>query len=133
MPEPDTPFRKKCRITWAALIKAVYEVDPLKCPSCGGAMKIVGFIEKRQTDAIQKILRHCGLWKNVQPRPPPLPSHSREPEVLERFLDYGFSSQPASELCLLKKSPATTMPGRSKTVCFRLLHVLFCFKNETSG
>jgi hypothetical protein len=40
MPETDTPFRKKCRITWAALIKAVYEactepgrsVDPLKCP-----------------------------------------------------------------------------------------------------
>jgi hypothetical protein len=27
-PEPDTPFRRKCRITWAALIKAVYEVDP---------------------------------------------------------------------------------------------------------
>jgi hypothetical protein len=32
MPESDTPLRKKCRITWAALIKAVYEVDPLKCP-----------------------------------------------------------------------------------------------------
>jgi hypothetical protein len=31
MPEPDTPFRRKCRMTWAALIKAVYEVDPLKC------------------------------------------------------------------------------------------------------
>ena len=30
--EPDTPFRRKCRMTWAALIKAVYEVDPLKCP-----------------------------------------------------------------------------------------------------
>lgn len=32
MPETDTPIRKKCRITWAALIMAVYEVDPLKCP-----------------------------------------------------------------------------------------------------
>jgi len=38
--EPDTPFRRKCRIApalsrvyaWAAPIKAVYEVDPLKCP-----------------------------------------------------------------------------------------------------
>ena len=30
--EPDTAFRKKSRMTWAALIKAVFEVDPLKCP-----------------------------------------------------------------------------------------------------
>jgi hypothetical protein len=33
MPEPDTGFRLKCRMTWAALIKCVYEVDPLKCPT----------------------------------------------------------------------------------------------------
>jgi hypothetical protein len=30
--ESDTAFRRKCRMTWAALIKLVYEVDPLKCP-----------------------------------------------------------------------------------------------------
>jgi hypothetical protein len=65
--EPDTPFRRKCRMTpvvssvepWAALIKAVYEVDPLKCPKCGGTMKIVGFIEEVAT--IEKILRHCSI------------------------------------------------------------------------
>ena len=68
MPETDTPFRRKCRITWAALIKAVYEVDPLKCPKCGGTMKIVGFIE--EAVIIEKILRHCNLWKQVS-RPPP--------------------------------------------------------------
>ena len=39
--EPDTAFRRKCRMTWAALIKCVYEVDPLKCPKCGGQMKII--------------------------------------------------------------------------------------------
>jgi hypothetical protein len=32
MPEPDTAFRRKCRMTWAVLIKCVFEVDPLKCP-----------------------------------------------------------------------------------------------------
>ncbi|MBD3321216.1 MAG: IS91 family transposase [Chitinivibrionales bacterium] len=32
MDEPDTPYRCKSRMTWAALIKAVYECDPLKCP-----------------------------------------------------------------------------------------------------
>ena len=67
--DPDTPFRKKCRITWAMLIKAVFEVDPLKCPKCGGSMKIVSFIE--EPVVIRKILKHCNLWKDP-PRPPPL-------------------------------------------------------------
>jgi hypothetical protein len=56
-------------MTWAALIKCVYEVDPLKCPKCGVQMKIVGFIEEPLV--IEKILRHCELWKESAPRPPP--------------------------------------------------------------
>ena len=35
-PEPLTGYQMKCRITWAALIKCIYEVDPLECPKCGG-------------------------------------------------------------------------------------------------
>jgi hypothetical protein len=63
-PEPDTAYRRKCRMTWAALIKCVYEVDPLKCPKCGGEMRIISFIEE---DVVtEKILRHCGLWINQQ-------------------------------------------------------------------
>ena len=50
------------------LIKRVYEVDPLTCGQCGGQMKVVSFIEPPQTEVIERILRHCGLW---QPRPPP--------------------------------------------------------------
>ena len=49
--------------TWAMLIKRVYEVDPLECPQCGGAMKVISFIERRQQDVIERILRHCGLWE----------------------------------------------------------------------
>jgi hypothetical protein len=30
---------------WAELIRKVYEVDPLLCPSCGGQMSIIAFIE----------------------------------------------------------------------------------------
>ena len=26
-------------------------------------MKIIGFIERRQQDVIERILRHCGLWE----------------------------------------------------------------------
>jgi hypothetical protein len=31
---------------WARLIKQVYEVDPLVCSRCGGAMRILAFIEQ---------------------------------------------------------------------------------------
>ncbi len=63
--------------TWAMLIKRVYEVDPLCCPHCGGAMKVVAFIEPPQGDVIERILRHCGLW---QPRPPPSESSVHDAE-----------------------------------------------------
>ncbi len=70
--EEDTPLRKVCRSRWAALIKKVYEVDPLKCPKCGGQMRIISFIEKKdQMDVIEKILRHCKLWVEPEERAPP--------------------------------------------------------------
>ena len=45
------------------LIKRVYEMDPLACPRCGGQMKVIAFIQPPQRDVIEKILRHCGLWR----------------------------------------------------------------------
>ena len=44
--DEQTPYRKQCRMRWAALIQRVYEFDPLECPKCGGEMKIISFIEK---------------------------------------------------------------------------------------
>jgi hypothetical protein len=39
-PLPDTDSdRKPVSKSWARLIKKVYEVDPLKCPKCSGAMQ----------------------------------------------------------------------------------------------
>ncbi len=50
--------------TWAMLlIKRVYEVDPLECPQCGGQMKIISVTERNQSQMIERILRHCGLWE----------------------------------------------------------------------
>ena len=56
-------------MTWATLIKCVFEVDPLTCPKCGGTMKIVSFIE--EDNVIRKILKHGDLWKEPVERPPP--------------------------------------------------------------
>jgi hypothetical protein len=86
--------------TWAMLIKRVYEVDPLECPHCGGQMKIVSFIERRQQEVIERILRHCGLWEGplrtlATARAPPLapaPSSTAPGELAlvpdGEFLDY---------------------------------------------
>jgi hypothetical protein len=56
---------------WAALIQRIYEIDPLKCPKCGGEMKFISFIEKHQADVIEKILKHCDLWHGRHNRGPP--------------------------------------------------------------
>ena len=69
-----SPTARDARKGWAALIKLikqVYEADPLCCPKCGSAMKIIAFIERHQTDVIDKILQHCGLWKEQAARAPP--------------------------------------------------------------
>lgn len=85
--EEDTPYRKLCRMRWAALIKRVYEVDPLLCPKCGGEMKIIAFIEKRnQAEVIEKILKYCGIWDRAPPRPSP--AEDNPPEQPELELEY---------------------------------------------
>jgi hypothetical protein len=59
-------------LTWAAMIKKVYEVDPLKCPKCSWQMRIISFLEKKdQADVIEKILKHCKLWVEPEERAPP--------------------------------------------------------------
>ncbi|MBI4024284.1 MAG: hypothetical protein HY360_04840 [Verrucomicrobia bacterium] len=55
-PEDGSHFARQCRQRWAALIKQVYEIDPLICPQCGGRMRIIAFIERRQEEVIRKNL-----------------------------------------------------------------------------
>jgi len=50
------------------MIKKVYDVDPLICPSCGGQMRIIAFIEDH--NAIDRIIRHLKLTFAAE-RPPP--------------------------------------------------------------
>jgi len=88
-PESLTEFQVKQRLTWAALIKCVYEVDPLECPNCGAQMKIVGFIERDNPVLIKILLTAAGLWREPAPRPPP-PEPAAEPEAPERVLDYEY-------------------------------------------
>ncbi len=68
--EDLTDYQKSCRKRWAALIRKVYEVEPLICPKCGAKMKIVSAIEDDIT--IQKILSHLGLLHPASRSPPPV-------------------------------------------------------------
>ncbi|MCJ7498777.1 transposase, partial [bacterium] len=54
---------------WAEMIRKVFEVDPLLCPSCGGQMKIISFIEDPK--AIDRIIRHLKLTFDSERPPPP--------------------------------------------------------------
>ncbi len=49
----------------ARLIKKVFNIDPMICPSCNGNMKIISFIEDQRT--VKKILMHLDLWMNHDP------------------------------------------------------------------
>jgi len=53
---------------WAEMIRKVFEVDPLVCPHCGGAMKVIAFL----TDyaVVDRIIDHLKLTF-VADRPPP--------------------------------------------------------------
>ena len=68
---PHAPSAREARKRWAALIKQVYETDPLTCSKCGSTMKIIGFIERHQGEVLEKLLRHCGLWEEAPARAPP--------------------------------------------------------------
>jgi hypothetical protein len=53
---------------WAAMIRKVYEVDPMTCPKCGGMMKIVAFLT--DFSVVDRIIDHLKLTF-VAAKPPP--------------------------------------------------------------
>jgi hypothetical protein len=50
------------------MIRKVYEVDPLTCPRCGGAMRVVAFLTEHAV--VDRIIDHLKLTF-VAERPPP--------------------------------------------------------------
>ncbi len=53
----------------AQLIKRIYEVDPLVCPTCGSEMKVIAFITEH--DVVDAILRHLAGRESQGARAPP--------------------------------------------------------------
>ena len=79
-----------------ALLKRVFEVDPLEYSQCGSRMKSISFIERRQRDVVEMIFQYCGLRKGplrtlATARSPPGSAdsgrESAEPRKLQLVLD----------------------------------------------
>jgi hypothetical protein len=56
------------RISWAHLLKRVFDIDIEHCPHCGGALKIIA--ATLESGAITKILDHLGFSSRAPPRAP---------------------------------------------------------------
>ena len=54
------------RLSWAKLLKRVFEIDMEHCPNCGGELKIIAAILEQPV--IEKILTHLGLQARAPPR-----------------------------------------------------------------
>jgi len=75
----------KASRSWAALIKRVYEVDPLICDKCGGAMKIVAFLQ--QPREINKLCDNLGYPQYRAP-PPLTKATSESGRTIEAVWDH---------------------------------------------
>ena len=56
------------RLSWAKLLKRVFEIDMEHCPNCGGELKIIAAILEQPV--IEKILTHLCLQARAPPRAP---------------------------------------------------------------
>jgi hypothetical protein len=68
--EAVSPALHEVRRRWAELLRRIFEVDPLRCPRCGDAMRVVGFIT--HPPVIDRIITHLR-------RPAPQARHARAP------------------------------------------------------
>jgi hypothetical protein len=62
------PAAAPARLSWARLLKRVFDIDLEHCPRCGGPLKIIAAIE--HPPVIAKILTDLGLPARAPPRSP---------------------------------------------------------------
>ena len=71
--EATCAHHRPVRLSWAKLLKRVFEIDLEHCPNCGGELKIIAAILEQPV--IEKIFTHQGLRALAPPRAPARGSH----------------------------------------------------------
>ena len=72
----ETPPSAQRRLSWARLLKRVFEIDMTACSKCGGPLTIIAAPSagsgpnRRRYPVITKILAHLGLPQRAPPRSP---------------------------------------------------------------
>ena len=66
--EANCAHHRPVRLSWAKLLKRVFDLDLEHCPNCGGELKIIAAILEQLV--IEKILTHLGLQARAPPRSP---------------------------------------------------------------
>jgi len=66
--EAGCTHHRPVRLSWAKLLKRVFEIDMEHCPNCGGELRIIAAILEQPV--IEKILTHLGLQARAPPRAP---------------------------------------------------------------
>ena len=64
----ETPPSAQRPLSWARLLKRVFEIDMTACSKCGGPLTIIAAIV--DPPVITKILAHLGLPQRAPPRSP---------------------------------------------------------------
>ena len=66
--EPTCKYRQSACMSWARLLKLIFQIDLEHCPNCGGQLKIIAAI--LESAVIDRILTHLGLQAQAPPRVP---------------------------------------------------------------
>ena len=64
--EATCAHHRPVRLSWAKLLKRVFEIDMERCPNCGGELKIIEAVLEQPV--IEKILKHVGQQARAPPR-----------------------------------------------------------------
>ena len=67
-PAVETVELRERRLSWADLMRRVWEVDVLQCPGCGGRRELIAVIT--QPDVIVRFLESLGLPTRAPPLAP---------------------------------------------------------------
>ena len=96
--------RRAARYAWALLLARIYAVLPLRCPRCGGEMRIIAFITA--TAVVRDILIHLG-----EPIAPPVIAPARGPPLWAAQDDAASDALPADTRASRCQPPDVCSPA----------------------